>query len=120
MAIQSTGAASRRPQIPLIVLLCSFVGVVASGAAGAAVSDDFVPHVTVKFSPAMLATEDGARAVYRRIVKAADRACPDTTTGSRILNESVRQCRQQAVARAVQQVNNAELAQIYSSSTKHS
>jgi UrcA family protein len=120
MTIQIDGATPRRLQIPLIVLLCSFVGVVASGAASAAVSDDFVPHLTVQFDPALLATEDGARAVYLRIVKAADRACPDTTTGSRIVNESVRQCRQQAVARAVQQINNPELAQIYAASTKHS
>ncbi len=118
MTTQIVSGAARRPQIPLIVLLCSLVGAVASSAAGAASVDDAVPQVSVKFSPAMLATEAGARSVYRRIVKAAELACPDTTTGSRITNNTVTQCRARAVARAVQQVNNPQLAQVYSSSTK--
>jgi len=122
MHSQNSGAAARRPQIPLIVLLCSLVGAVASTAthaAGAAVSDD-VPQVTVKFSPTMLATEEGARSVYHRIVNAAELACPDMTTGSRITNDAVRKCREQAVARAVRQINNPQLAQVYTNSTRHS
>jgi UrcA family protein len=121
MAIQNLSGAVRRPQIPLIVLLCSLVGAgaaSAANAAGAPVSD--VPQVTVKFSPAMLTTEEGARSVYQRIVRAAELACPDTTTGSRITSDTVRKCREQAVARAVRQINNPQLAEVYTNSTKHS
>jgi UrcA family protein len=119
MSIQIVNGAPRRPQIPLIVLLCGLAGAIASSAASAAPGDEAPSQVKVKFSPAMLATEDGARSVYHRIVKAAELACPDMPTDSRIPNQAVLRCREQAVARAVHQINNPQLAEVYSASTKH-
>jgi len=100
--------AGRRPAMMLMMLLCGF--------AGAATPED-VPSTVVRYAPASLATDGGTKALYRRLVKAAEDVCP-TPHSSRIIPEAVLECRDQAVARAVQQIGNPALAALHAGIAK--
>jgi UrcA family protein len=106
-----------RPTVTLLMVLC---GIVLSSAvatsAGAATTDAAVPSTTVRYNAGSLATDSGARAVYRRIVNAAENVCPQQS-GSPFINAAIKECRDQAVARAVRAVNNPRLAALYATST---
>ncbi len=103
-------------KITWLMVLCGMVGTAA--AAGAATPGDAVPSIAVRYSAEKLATDDGARAVYHALVKAAEQVCPDMQIGSRLVGTAALQCRREAVARAVRQINNERLAQIDNSRTK--
>ncbi|MES1189630.1 MAG: UrcA family protein [Steroidobacter sp.] len=96
------------------------VGLLSTLAVDAAPRADDVPSVTVKYGDLNLATSAGAQRLYRRIVIAAERVCP--TEGTRDLNRlaHVRACRADAIARAVQAVNNAQLAAVHEQSAHRS
>lgn len=92
------------------LLLASAIGcVMAAGAASAADLAGDPPSVAVRFSSDELTTDAGARNVYRRLVAAANKVCPQDDY-SIWLRERVRACRTQAIARAVAQINNPRLA----------
>ncbi len=99
-----------RPKVTLMMVLCGIVGTAAAGVVGASTADDAVPRMAVKYDPRILETEAGARAIYRRLERAAEQVCPDIPSGSRLNNAVFLQCRAQAVARAVQKINNPRLA----------
>jgi UrcA family protein len=96
------------------LLLVGAIGyVMAAGAASAAdpagdpAGDP--PSIVVRFSSDELTTDSGAHAVYRRLVAAANKVCPENDY-SIWLRERVQACRDQAIARAVAQINNPRLA----------
>ena len=101
-----------------LVLLGSLAGVMAAGAAGAATPDSGVPSVVVKFDALTLDTDSGVNQLYRRIESAAKRVCPDGTMGDLMAHQRVEQCRQQAVARAIQQIDNPRLAALHAVRSK--
>lgn len=105
------------PKITLLMVLCGVVGAVGAGAASAASAADDVPRQVVTFSPGTLNTDAGARSVYHRIVQAAEEVCP-IASGTRFVTPGVAQCRAQAVARAVHQIDNPRLAALYAASAK--
>jgi UrcA family protein len=107
-----------RPKVTLMMILCGVVGAVSAGAVSAATTDDEVPRIVVKYDPASLSDVDGARALYQRIVRAAAQVCP--IENERYLRQAQlsRECREQSIARAVHQINNPRLAEVYSSHTK--
>lgn len=72
-----------------------------------------VPKVEVKYSDLNLATEAGARTLYRRIATAARQVCP-RGEGSLIskLDELSRTCIREAISRAVHEVNSPRLAEV--------
>ncbi len=105
-------------KITWLMVLCGLVGSAAAGAAGAAAPEDAAPSIAVHYSAERLATDDGARAVYHALVKAAEQVCPDMQTGSRLVGTAALQCRREAVARAVRQINNERLAELDGSRTK--
>jgi UrcA family protein len=107
-----------RPKITLLMVLCGVVGVAASGAVGASNLDDG-PGFSIKYSPESLNTDAGVRALYSRIVRAAEDACP-IPTGTRVISSTVKECRAQSVARAVHQINNPRLAALLADNTKSS
>lgn len=83
----------------------------AAGAQAAPQSATDIPAITVKYSDLNLATPEGNRVLYRRIVAAAAKVCPPTEiTGTRLSRN--RGCVDQAVARAVSATKNAQLAEI--------
>jgi len=111
-------AAGSRAKIALLVL-SSFAGVMAAGAASAASPASDVPTVVVKYSVESLATDEGVYALYRRITRAASQVCPEAPMRSLSLRTKVEQCRNQAIARAVRQIDNSRLAALHAGRTKN-
>jgi UrcA family protein len=108
-----------RPKITLLMVLCGVVGLAASGAVSAASSQDDGPGFSVKYSPEMLTTDAGARALYNRIVRAAEGVCP-VSTGSHVISLGVKECRAKAVASVVHQINSPRLAALLADNSKSS
>ncbi len=113
------GRAVPRPRTTLMMVLCGVIGAVSMGAAAAATVDGDVPSVVVRYRPASLTTDSGTRTLYRRLVDAAEATCP-TSPGTRFVSLAVRECRDQAVARAVRQIGNPGLAALHAGSSKNS
>ena len=59
-----------------------------------------------------LSTERGTRALYRRLVSAAQAVCPGYDSPSANVVAASQECQRQAIARAVGQIGNAHLAAI--------
>lgn len=116
--ISANAVTVSRPKVTVMMILCGIVGAAAMGAVSAATTDDDVPTVTVRYNPENLATDSGARALYRRLVMAAEAVCPATPESRPFLNEAVRHCRDAALARAVHQINSPRLAAVYETSAK--
>jgi len=77
-----------------------------------------VPSIAVKYDAQSLATESGARTLYRHLVAASREVCPMDTGRGLSLSASIRQCQEESVARAVGQINNPKLAAVYASSMR--
>jgi UrcA family protein len=116
--ISANKGAVSRPSITLLMILCGMVGATAAGAASAATADDDVPALKLRYTAGALDTDHGAKVLYTRLVHAAEQVCPADFTGSRLVSSTVQRCRDQAVARAVHQINNSRLAAVYSATTK--
>jgi len=71
-----------------------------------------VPSAVVKYDPARAATEQGASELYRRIAAAAAQVCPAVSSFGLVLNAQVRQCRQDAIERAVGEIHERHLVEI--------
>ena len=99
-----------------ILLLGGFAGVAAAGAAGAAgaspASSD-VPTLTVQFKSEMLATDSGARALHRRLARAAEQVCPPQPSSTRLIPDAVTKCREEAISGAVDKIHNQRLAEVH-------
>ena len=113
-----TTAAVSRPKITLLMVLCGIVGAASVGSVSAATIDDAVPAITVKYDPQALASDAGARIVYRRLIKAAEMVCPDQAGTYPFVSRATEACRRQAVARAVHDINNPRLAELSTYSSK--
>ncbi len=57
-----------------------------------------------------LSTERGTRALYRRIVSAAQEVCPGYDSSHEDVVAASEECQRQAIARAIGQIGNARLA----------
>lgn len=99
-----------------LLLLGSFAGVMAAGAANAA---DDVPSVAVKYTQESLADSGGVNDLYRRITMAARQVCPDASIRDLAVMHQVAQCREQAVTRAIRQIDNPRLAALHASRSKN-
>jgi UrcA family protein len=101
----------------------SFAGILAAGAAGATNvgggADGGVPSVVVKYDAASLATAAGVNDLYRRIMYAAKKVCPDASIRDLGGQQRVEECRNQAVSRAIRQIDNSQLAALYASHAKN-
>jgi len=113
-----TRAAGSRARVALL-LLGGLAGVMAAGAAGAATSDSDLPSVVVKYSDLTLATDSGVNQLYRRITAAAKQVCPDATMRDLGAQRQVEHCWNQAVAKAIQQIDNPRLAALYAVRSKN-
>jgi UrcA family protein len=108
-----------RPKITLAMVLCGVIGAAGVGAVSAATPDEESLSVAVKYDPQAISTQDGARALYRKLVRAAEEVCPATSASPHFLTPSVVECRKQSVARAVFKINNPSLVAVYNTTTKH-
>jgi len=104
-----------------LLLLGSIAGIMAAGGAGAARLDsDGVPSVVVKYSEQSLATDQGVYALYSRITSAAKQVCPaDDNTRDLKRQSLIKECRNQAVARAIRQIDNSRLAALHAAHSKN-
>jgi UrcA family protein len=105
------------PKITLAMLMCGMGAATAAGVASAATPDLDVPAIAVKYDPAVLATDSGARRLYARIVNAAAEVCPEYVNPHWV-SPQVQACREKAIANAVTKVHNERLAAVYLGSTK--
>ena len=111
-------AAGSRSRVALL-LLGSLAGVMGAGAAGAATPDSDLPSIVVKYNDLTLATDSGVTQLYRRIVSAARQVCPDAPLRDFGAQRQVDHCRNQAVAKAIQQIDNPRLAALYATHSKN-
>jgi len=111
-------AAGPRAKIALAVL-GGLAGVMAAGAAGADGADGNVPSVVVKYSTASLATDSGVQDLYQRITYAAKKVCPAAYFGDLGVARRVEECRNQAIARAIQKIDNSRLAELHATHSKN-
>jgi UrcA family protein len=102
-----------------LLLLGSLAGVIAAGAAGAAGTDSDAPSVIVKYSETSLETSGGVNELYRRITVAARQVCPAASIRDLVAQQQVAQCREQAIARAISQVGNPQLAALHANHAKN-
>jgi UrcA family protein len=78
------------------------------------------PTVVVRYEDLNLASEDGVRALYQRIVVAARLICEKPDNRDLPGMSSTRDCRRDAVMRAVQAVNNPRLAAVHAARGRQS
>jgi UrcA family protein len=102
-----------------LLMVGSLVGVLGLGAASAATPDRDVATVVVKYSELNLSTDAGVHELYRRIMHAARQVCPDESIKDLRVHQQIAVCRDQAVARAIQQIDNSRLAALYASHSKN-
>ena len=100
-------------KVTLLMLLCGLV--LSTAAAADAAPDHDVPSRALHFSRHSLATDAGALAVYRSIVRASQEVCP-LLPGRPFVTGAVKECRDQAVARAVKDIGSARLVALHADS----
>jgi UrcA family protein len=110
-------AARSRFTLALLTLTGGLACAMAAGSASAANADSDVPRLVIHYSNRTLATESGVQDLYQRIVRAAREVCPDELPDL-ASHARVVKCREQAVARAIQEINNPELAALYATNSK--
>ena len=111
-------AAGSRAKFGLL-LLGSLAGIIAAGAASAAEPDSDVPSIVVKYSEQSLTTDAGAYALYRRFTSAAEKVCPDVWDKNLSRRAKAKECREEAVARAIRQIDNSRLAALHAARSKN-
>jgi UrcA family protein len=115
----SIAARAAGAQAKFALLLGSLAGVMGAGVACAASPDAGVPTFVVKYSEQSLATDAGVNDLYRRIKYAATKVCPEASIRDLAANRMVQECRDEAVARAIRQIDNSRLAALYASHSKN-
>jgi UrcA family protein len=110
-------AGGPRLKAALLMLTGSVGCVLGLGAAHASSVDSAAPSRVVRYSAESLATDSGVQQLYRRILGAARQVCPDES-GNLAVNARVAACRAQAVAHAIQQIDNTRLAALYAHRSK--
>ena len=98
-----------------VLAACTTLGAVGNAHAADAGS----PALTVRYSDLNLSTEQGSLILYGRILAAAHQVC--TVEGIRDLRAvaAVKDCREQAIAQAVRDVNSPMLAAVYAERLRH-
>ena len=102
-------------KIPLVGAL---FGIAAVGAGAAFASPVNAPQQVVRYDAAALSTDAGARALYSKISRAAEKVCP--TSYSLLASNLVQECRKEAIAAAVAKIGNQRLAQVHAAASSKS
>ncbi|MGO9934620.1 MAG: UrcA family protein [Steroidobacteraceae bacterium] len=100
------------------LLLAGGCAVAAASAAVASPADSDVPAVVIHYSTASLATDSGLHTLYRRLEMAAEKVCVIEPVGSRLPDAAVLKCRKEAIAGAIERINNPRLAAMNAANTK--
>ncbi len=96
------------------------VGCLLAGSVGAAqaASTDAVPTIVVRYGDLDLSTPEGTSALYQRISVAARQVCPFDYSRAVSQIGKARACREAAIERAVNAVNNPQLVAMRSEHVK--
>lgn len=101
----------------------AFVGACAAAAVApmsfAAAPIESVPTLTVRYNDLDLSTPIGVNALYRRIATAASEVCPNHDIRDMHGASVAKRCRIEAIARAVHDVNNPQLAVVHAAHMSH-
>jgi UrcA family protein len=83
----------------------------------AASGDGAAPSMKVSYADLDISTDHGLKTLYGRIQTAADQVCPHLLDGdfNAARNQVVNSCRDAAIARAVEKINNSRLSALYAS-----
>jgi UrcA family protein len=92
------------------------LGALGVGTASAATPAE-LPSIVIKYDPQSLASDEGARALYQRLVKASEQVCPATGEDLLSLN-AARRCSRQVLEHAVREINDSRLAALYAGSAR--
>jgi UrcA family protein len=109
--------AGTRVKFGLLMAAGGLACALGAGAASAGTEED-APSRVVRYSSNELATNSGVQDLYRRIQIAAAKVCPADPIRDLRTSELVEECRKQAVSRAIQQINNSQLAALHATSSK--
>jgi UrcA family protein len=101
------------------LLLGGLAALAAAGAAVASPQDELVPTLVVRYSTDALATDSGAKALYRRLARAAEDVCP-APSNTRLLNPAIAKCREDAITGAVNKIHNQRLAAVHAAASAKS
>jgi UrcA family protein len=110
--------AASRSKFALLMLTGGLGCAMVFGTASAATPDNDLPSIVVRYTNQTLATDHGVQQLYSQIVRAARQVCPDAMIRDLAARAAVQQCRQQAVARAIHQIDSPELASLHAASSK--
>ena len=103
-----------------MLLIGGLAGLAAAGAAeSATMRGDGREAVVVRFHGDALATDSGTRALYRQLASAAEQVCP-IASNTRLVNERVQKCRQEALTAAVNKIHNQRLAELHAAASPKS
>ena len=91
----------------------------ATTAAYASARAEDVPSVQVSYHDLNLATDEGTVALYQRIVSATYKVCQVEDIRNLAAVAAANACRDEAIARAVRDVNSPRLAAIYTARQRH-
>jgi UrcA family protein len=100
------------------LLLLGLGGLIAAGAAVASPAESDAPTVVVHYRTAALSNDAGVRALYHQLAKAAEQVCENESTGAPLPTAGELQCRQKALAGAIDKVHNERLAALNSNRSK--
>lgn len=98
-----------------ILAACTAVGAVGNARAANAET----PELKVNYSDLNLSTEKGSLALYGRIVAASYKVCVADDIRDLRAVSAAKVCREQAVAKAVRDVNSPMLASVYAARLRH-
>ena len=98
-----------------VLAACTAIGAVGSAHAANAES----PALMVRYSDLNLSTERGSLALYGRIVAAAHQVCDLGDNRDLRAVAAAHACRDEAIARAVRDVNSPMLAAVYAGRPRH-
>ena len=85
----------------------------------AAPATNQVPSIKVRYDDLNLATPAGVSALYKRISHAARNVCPDAYSRDLTMVAASEACQASAIARAVNEVNNPQLASLHAARLPH-
>ena len=98
----------------LVLLFLGNVAPVGTSLAQTALPAQTPRSVTVSYADLNLSSEEGARRLYKRLVHAAERVCPEDSGSVLTLkaNREARKCIAEAVERAAQQIQSPRFAEV--------
>lgn len=114
-----TSAISRTSKLRAAAVLGAALMVASATNAFAATTDEAAPTVRVGYHDLNLSSDQGTAALYGRIVSAAKMVCQVSDIRDLRAVAAAKECRAQAIARAVQEVGNPRLAAVYAAHQDH-